>query len=259
MQNRTASFLVTITLPLAIGFPPNLAADPPSWAPAYGYRDKDDRERYKDEMEYRRERRKDEMEYRRERYKDEKERRKEEWKYRKKRYKYDDDDDEKEWKRRRHESRDWRRDRDDRYRRPAPPPDYGITRGTCNREQLGAVIGGTIGGAIGSRVGKGDGKTLATIAGAVIGLMVGKSIGRQMDEVDQHCIGQTLEKAKRLEVVAWKNPDTNTQHEVTPLNSYQQNGYPCRDYIAKSEINGVWEKEYRSACRRSDGTWEPVE
>ncbi len=134
-----------------------------------------------------------------------------------------------------------------------------ITLDNCNRDLIGGAIGGAAGGFIGSKFGKGDGKLAATAVGAILGALVGGSIGRAMDQVDQTCVGRVLETARTGQTVAWRNPDTGGTYEVTPVatNTSDPNRY-CRDYTARSTINGRTETTRGIACRRHDGTWKTV-
>jgi surface antigen len=129
--------------------------------------------------------------------------------------------------------------------------------GRCNREKLGAVLGGVLGGVAGSRVGDGKGKTVATITGTVIGILVGQSIGRYMDETDQYCTGQTLEYAPDKASVSWRDPDTGSVYQVTPVRTYQSAAESyCREYLADALIGGRRQQVYGTACRQPDGSWQ---
>jgi len=132
-----------------------------------------------------------------------------------------------------------------------------LTGGRCNREKLGAVLGGVIGGVAGSRVGDGRGKTVATITGTVIGILVGQSIGRYMDETDQYCTGQTLEYAPDNASVNWRDPDSGSAYQVTPVRTYQiaEDRY-CREYLTNAMIDGRRQQIYGTACRQPDGSWQ---
>lgn len=133
--------------------------------------------------------------------------------------------------------------------------DYGIYHNTCDRETVGAIIGGAIGGAAGSQVGKGDGQIAAAIAGTVIGFIVGKSIGKSMDDLDQSCTGQVLERAQTNQTVTWQNPDSGAQYSVTPTDTYESGNRFCRKYETRAVIGGRTETVTGTACRESDGTW----
>ena len=135
-------------------------------------------------------------------------------------------------------------------------PEVGL--GQCNRDVIGAILGGTVGAAAGSRIGKGDGRILATVGGAIIGVLVGGNIGRAMDQVDQNCVGQVLERAPTGKTVIWKNPDQG-EYRVTPTRTYQtNNGSYCREYQTKIYIGGKLENAHGTACRQADGTWKKV-
>lgn len=133
----------------------------------------------------------------------------------------------------------------------------GIDLGTCYREQIGQILGGAAGGAAGSTIGKGDGKTVAVTAGTVIGFIVGGSIGRSMDQLDQNCVGQVLERADTGRTVRWKNPD-GERYSVTPTRTFEQNGRYCREYRSTGILGGGEQVLTGTACRNPDGTWQLV-
>ena len=136
---------------------------------------------------------------------------------------------------------------------------FDLNRGVCNRQVLGGLLGGMAGAAIGSRIGKGDERTAAIIGGTIIGMIVGGSIGRSMDEVDQNCVGQTLEHAPDGETIYWNNQRVGTQYQVTPVKTYQTNGGRyCREYQTTSAIGGGTQQTYGTACRQPDGSWKLV-
>ncbi len=148
-----------------------------------------------------------------------------------------------------------------RYQEVAPAdlvelPDAGGT-GNCNRETLGTVLGAAAGAAAGTQIGSGSGQILATIGGTIIGALVGGNIGRAMDQVDQHCVGQVLERAPNGQSVAWQNPDQGGQYQVTPTRTYQtSSGQYCREYQTRIVIAGKVEDAHGTACRQADGSWQ---
>jgi len=136
-------------------------------------------------------------------------------------------------------------------------PESGL--GRCNRDVIGAILGGAVGAAAGSQFGKGDGRTLATLGGAIVGVLVGGNLGRAMDQVDQNCVGQALERAQTGKTVVWKNPDRQGQYKVTPTRTYQtRNGTYCREYQTQIVIGGKLQNAYGKACRQPDGTWKKI-
>jgi surface antigen len=136
---------------------------------------------------------------------------------------------------------------------------YGIDVGRCNKEVLGALLGGAAGGVIASEAVSGDGRIIAITGGTVLGAVVGGSIGRSMDEVDQNCVGQTLEHAPDGEEIVWNSTEENSRYQVTPTASFQdRSGQYCREYQATAEIAGRNQRTYGTACRQPDGSWRLV-
>ncbi|WP_340149208.1 RT0821/Lpp0805 family surface protein [uncultured Sneathiella sp.] len=143
------------------------------------------------------------------------------------------------------------------YAAPVATVPFGIDVGECNRELLGSVLGATVGGVAGSQIGKGDGKLVAVAGGTIIGYLLGGAIGRSMDEVDQNCIGQTMEHAEDGQQIVWNNPQNGAEYEISPERTYQQqSGEYCREYTAEADIDGKIQKSYGIACRQVDGSWK---
>lgn len=136
-------------------------------------------------------------------------------------------------------------------------PEIGI--GRCSRDIIGAVLGGAVGAAAGSQIGKGDGRTLATIGGAIIGVLVGGNIGRAMDQVDQNCVGQVLERTPPGRTVVWEDPDRHYEYAVMPARTWQApGGAYCREYQMTVTIAGKVENAHGTACRQPDGSWKKI-
>jgi len=130
---------------------------------------------------------------------------------------------------------------------------------STRRSDIGTVVGGIIGGILGSKVGKGKGKTLATIAGVIVGATIGNSVGESMDEADRYCAGQAFVNAEDNQPVAWVNPDTQRQYNVTPNNSYtRDSGRYCRDYTSSVVVNGQREQATGTACQDYSGNWQII-
>ncbi len=143
------------------------------------------------------------------------------------------------------------------YQQAYRAPDAGISSGICNREVIGAILGAAAGGYAGSRIGSGKGNIAATAAGALLGLLVGGGIGRSMDQVDQNCIGQTLEQAEDRRTVQWRNPDSGTNYRITPTKTYSvSDGRYCREYTTEATVGGKTQRTYGTACRQPDGSWK---
>lgn len=131
----------------------------------------------------------------------------------------------------------------------APPP---------TKQTGGAVLGGVLGGIAGAQVGKGKGRTAATIIGALAGALIGGSIGTTMDAMDMQQANQALEERPDGQKVAWKNPNTNNEYEVTPTRTYETRDGVCRDYETVAVIEGQRQVLYGKACRQPDGSWKSV-
>ena len=138
------------------------------------------------------------------------------------------------------------------------PLDLGT--GRCNRELLGSLLGAAAGGLAGSQIGDGQGQLAAVAGGTLLGFLIGGTIGRNMDEVDQNCVGQVLEHAGDGQQIAWNNPQTGAQYQVVPTRTVQgSDGRYCREYTATSVVSGRNQQTYGRACRQPDGSWQIVQ
>jgi surface antigen len=122
--------------------------------------------------------------------------------------------------------------------------------------QKGTVAGAVVGGVVGSTIGGGTGRTTAIIIGTIAGGMIGKHIGAKMDEADRIKAAQALEVTATNQSSTWKNPDTGAQYTMTPTNTYEAKGTPCRDFKVDATIDGKPEQVEGTACRQPDGNWK---
>jgi surface antigen len=66
-----------------------------------------------------------------------------------------------------------------------------------------------------------------------------------------------LNEVETGQTVAWTNPDTKSQYEVTPTKTYKdESGQDCREYTTVGIIDGKRETINGTACRQADGTWK---
>ncbi|MCB1960896.1 MAG: glycine zipper 2TM domain-containing protein [Rhodocyclaceae bacterium] len=130
--------------------------------------------------------------------------------------------------------------------------DYGVRRGQCSAEAVGAVVGGVIGGVVGSNVGRGDGRRIATVLGTVLGAVVGAEIARDIDDVDRACLGHALELSEDRHRVAWTNPQSGADYLLDPVRSYRSEGRDCREF----DLFTGGKTLRRSACTLGDGRWQ---
>jgi surface antigen len=135
--------------------------------------------------------------------------------------------------------------------------DFGISHGSCNRDDIGAVLGGIAGGVIGSEVGKGDNRPVAIVLGTVVGAVIGAEIGRRMDERDRSCVGHALELVAANQTVSWLNPQTRVAYQLTPLGTNRRRDDGCREFelVAKGAF-GLSEGR-TVACVDESGVWRP--
>lgn len=127
-----------------------------------------------------------------------------------------------------------------------------------DESEAGQILGGVAGAAAGSQVGEGSGQTVATVAGALIGAVVGERLGARMEEDDRRYTAQVLEENRTGETASWENPDTGNEFEVTPVETFEDSGRPCREFEFRVETDNGSDVEERTACREADGTWEIV-
>ena len=135
--------------------------------------------------------------------------------------------------------------------------DYGVSRGNCNRDEIGAVLGGVAGGVIGAEVGKGDNRPVAIVLGTVVGAVIGAEIGRRMDDRDRSCVGQALELASANQTVTWSNPQERVSYQLTPLGANERRDDGCRTF--KLVAHGAFglSEGRTTACVDEQGVWRP--
>lgn len=125
-----------------------------------------------------------------------------------------------------------------------------------DESDAGQILGGVAGAAAGSQIGSGSGRTIATVAGALIGSMVGERIGARMEQNDMQRTGSVLEENRTGETTAWVNPDTGNEFRVTPTETWERGGRPCRAFEFHVETDRGEDRQRRTACRTADGVWE---
>lgn len=130
---------------------------------------------------------------------------------------------------------------------------------TTTHAQQGQVIGGVLGGVIGSQVGDGSGQTAAIIIGTMAGSMIGRQIGQSMDDVDRMRTAQALNDNRTGQSTSWTNPDTGETYTVTPTQTFEESGGPCREFELDATVGGEpGQSVSGTACLQSDGSWKVV-
>lgn len=133
--------------------------------------------------------------------------------------------------------------------------DYDISSGSCNREEIGAVVGGVIGGAVGARTASEENRTVAVIIGAAIGTLVGSRIGRELDEADRGCFGHALEIGTEGHSVRWNNHATGVSYVLVPGAGDKLDGKACRKFSLTAARGSAKEKRSGTACQTGVGAW----
>ena len=133
--------------------------------------------------------------------------------------------------------------------------DYGISSGSCNREEIGALVGGVIGGAVGARTASEENRTVAVIIGAAVGALVGSRIGRELDEADRGCFGHALEIGTAGRAVRWNNAATGVTYVVVPGSGEKLDGKSCRNFTLTAVRGARTEKRAGTECQTAIGTW----
>jgi len=129
----------------------------------------------------------------------------------------------------------------------------GACTSTPTREEAGKASGGITGGVAGSEAG-GRG-TAGTMSGTLVGVALGGLAGRAMDESDRRHTAIALETVPTGRSSRWRNPETGNTYIVTPVQTYDLRGAPCRDYTVDAVVAGRPDKVTGSACRQGDGSW----
>ncbi len=117
------------------------------------------------------------------------------------------------------------------------------------------AIGGAAGGAlIGQAIGR---NTEATLIGMAVGTMLGYIVGNEMDKSDRQQLNRAYESAPSGQPVAWVNPDSGNNYQVTPHPAYTNPSthQVCRKADIYATIDGKSEKTVSTACRNAQGEW----
>jgi surface antigen len=68
---------------------------------------------------------------------------------------------------------------------------------------------------------------------------------------------EALTRGGKLNSVPWQNPQTGVGGNITPLaSSHDEDGLPCRDFLASYKSAGSQTWLQGSACRTAGGEWQ---
>lgn len=125
--------------------------------------------------------------------------------------------------------------------------------GCSTKEETGTFAGGAAGAAIGHGLGGG---TVGTVLGALGGAYLGKEAGKYLDSQDREQVADTLENQQTGQTSSWTNPDSGKSYQVTPTDTFTEDGQPCRRF--KMNVEGEQEDVSGTACRTASGDWQIV-
>ena len=125
-----------------------------------------------------------------------------------------------------------------------------------DKRMMSQLLGAAIGGLIGSKIGDGKGQMAATAAGTLIGYMLAGKLMDYMDHTDRQQTYRTLESVQDNHTVAWQNPNTLADYQVTPVDTYEIDDQYCREYITRATIDNQSEEITGTACRQPNGSWQ---
>lgn len=134
--------------------------------------------------------------------------------------------------------------------------------GPGNKQGTGTIVGAVAGGAAGAAIGGPKNRIPGLAIGAFAGGILGNQIGAALDERDRQMAAQAeyqaLEYGQSGQPTPWNNPQTQRHGQIVPGKPYQQGSQYCRPYTHTIYISGQPQTARGTACRQSDGTWQPV-
>jgi len=136
--------------------------------------------------------------------------------------------------------------------------------GTISRDDKlaqGAIAGAVVGGALGYElIGSGTGQLVGLALGAAAGSAGGYVLTERLTQLDLRVMNdktyEGLTNAPSGESVAWSNPRSGNEGEITPLRTFlSRDGKLCRDYNRSITVAGETELSKHTACRNGLGDW----
>ena len=131
--------------------------------------------------------------------------------------------------------------------------DYGVvSSGRCNTGTMLGVAGAVTGAIIGNASSAPQNSGVATVFGAIAGGIIGAAVGSSIDNNDRACFGQALELAPVGHPVAWANPHSHVDWQLTPVRDVSAE---CREFDVRRGYYGSYGTERVTACRQGPGQW----
>lgn len=95
-----------------------------------------------------------------------------------------------------------------------------------------------------------------TVAGCTAGP---PSVPERLDAADQRLMEETAQRALESNRVGesanWASGTTGHVGTVTPIETFERNAVPCREFQMTATVGGKTAIGYDTACRRADGVW----
>jgi surface antigen len=122
----------------------------------------------------------------------------------------------------------------------------------ATKEDTGTLAGGAAGAVVGEQVG---GRT-GLLIGAIGGALLGREVGQRLDDEDREEVATALEQERTGQTRVWTDPDSGERYSVTPTETFERDGRPCRRFTM--DIEGQVENVEGTACRTAAGDWQIV-
>lgn len=127
--------------------------------------------------------------------------------------------------------------------------DHGVLAGRCDTAAVLAVVGSARAAAAGAPASERD---IGMLVNATVGAVIGASPSREIDGIDQACIGQALELAPPGRVVCWTSTATRVAYTLTVVRNVDSR---CREFRLVARRGGREEVGTQAACSDGDGRW----
>ncbi len=132
-----------------------------------------------------------------------------------------------------------------------------------DKKLFGQIVGAAVGGYVGSKFGSGVGNQIATALGVAAGAVIATKLMNVILDEDREsyskAITETLEENPNNIEKEWESPnETGTSAKIKPVNDFEKNGAPCRDFEQIITRDGKQYIEKSTACRDESGNWKIV-
>ena len=75
-------------------------------------------------------------------------------------------------------------------------------------------------------------------------------------DIAKNAAKKALNDADDGETISWKNDQSGNNGTLTPLNSREQNGKPCRDLKIHNNAGSLSGNASYTFCKQADGRWK---